>query len=267
MDENKNSNLLVAVSVVIAGALIAGAVIFTKDSSVATDLTAQYSQFMRKYNSQFNAIRPETTTADPNRIPAPNAGDRIVGNPDAPVIIVEYSDTECPFCAVLHRTLKEVVAEYNGQVAWVYRHLPLPTLHQKAIIEAHAMECAGELAGNEGFWNFTNAIYDTTPSNDKFDLNQLPIIAEEIGLDVAEFNKCMEEERHISAIEADYRDALNATAGRVGTPFNVVFTKDGQRIVASGALPKNTGETNWKKIIDGLLNISAPAAETTPSTN
>src|SRR3989344_7093206 len=80
---------------------------------------------------------------------AVSAEDHILGNPNADVIIVEYSDTECPFCKSFHTTLKRVMSEYgnSGKVAWVYRHFPIDQLHSKARKEAEAMECANELGG------------------------------------------------------------------------------------------------------------------------
>ena len=57
--------------------------------------------------------------------------DHIFGNPDAPVKLVEYSDFECPFCKRVHPTLKKIMADYgiDGEVAWVYRHFPLDSIH------------------------------------------------------------------------------------------------------------------------------------------
>ncbi|HMP85441.1 MAG TPA: thioredoxin domain-containing protein [Candidatus Paceibacterota bacterium] len=250
MQEN-NNNVWIAGSIVIAGLLIAGAVYFTRDSgSSSEDFTLRYTQFMNKVNARFSSIRPTSENEDINILRAPSEKDYIRGSLDAPIIIVEYSDSECPFCGMLHKNLTEVVAMYEGKVAWVYRHLPLVSLHKKAIIEAHAMECAGELGGNEKFWEYADSVYSMTNGNDALDLNQLPVIAKNIGLNVKDFNKCMDSERHVAKIEADYAEVLNATAGMVGTPFNVIFTKDGSRIVASGALPV----PNWINIIDNLLS-------------
>src|SRR6185436_7093141 len=75
--------------------------------------------------------------------------DHILGNPNAEVIMVEYSDLECPFCKEFHSTLRRVMNEYgkDGKVAWVYRHFPIDSLHPKARKEAEATECAAELGG------------------------------------------------------------------------------------------------------------------------
>src|SRR3990167_8218763 len=105
MEENSNKKL-VPLSIVVAGAMIAAAVYFGGD----------------KENP-----RPQ---ADPREarqeieVPRVTGADHIFGNPEASIKIVEYSDTECPFCKTFHYTMKQVVDAYGGQVAWVYRHFP-----------------------------------------------------------------------------------------------------------------------------------------------
>ncbi|HMP67613.1 MAG TPA: thioredoxin domain-containing protein [Candidatus Paceibacterota bacterium] len=259
MDGNNNSSIWVAVSILIAGVLIGGAVFFTRDSGgdSSNALMVQYNNFMRTTNAKFASIRTNAQTADITTIRPPNASDYILGSLDSPIIIVEYSDTECPFCSVLHDNLKEVIEIYDGKVSWVYRHLPLVSLHRKAVIEAHALECAGSVGGNQKFWDYTNILYEMTNGNDGLDLNQLPVIAEMVGLNVSEFNLCMSEERHVADIEEDYREILDATAGQVGTPYNVIFTANGDRLVASGALPV----ANWISIIDQILSQLEQSAE------
>jgi protein-disulfide isomerase len=85
--------------------------------------------------------------------------DHIVGDPNAEIIIVEYSDLDCPFCKTFHRTMYEVVEKSEGRVAWVYRHYPLPQLHPNAFRKAEETECAWEQGGNEAFWKYTDTLF------------------------------------------------------------------------------------------------------------
>jgi len=85
-----------------------------------------------------------------------NEGDHIMGNPDAPVLIVEYSDLECPYCKRFGATMKEIMAESNGQVAWVYRHW---IVHPGALPKAGAAECVTKLKGNDAFWKYVDLVF------------------------------------------------------------------------------------------------------------
>ena len=167
--------------------------------------------------------------------------DHIRGNPNAPVKLVEFSDFECPFCKRFHPIMKRLMEEYGkeGKVAWVYRHFPIDSLHSKARKEAQAAECANELGGNDAFWAYTDRLYEVTPSNNRLDLAVLPRIAEEIGLDRAKFEACLEGDsrggKYANHIEADVQDA--AASGGTGTPYSLVIAPNGKTFPINGAQP------------------------------
>jgi len=163
--------------------------------------------------------------------------DHIRGNPNAPVKIVEYSDTECPFCKKFHESMKQVIGEYgkNGKVAWVYRHFPLDQLHSKARKEAEATECAAELGGNDKFWSYLDRLMEVTPANNGLDPAELPKIAEYVGLDKNKFNECLSSGKYAQKIEEHVQDAV-ATGGQ-GTPWSIVIGKNGKKYPLSGAQP------------------------------
>ena len=170
-----------------------------------------------------------------------DAEDHILGSLDAPVKLVEFSDFECPFCKRFHPTMKRLMDEYgkDGKVAWVYRHFPLDSLHSKARKEAQAAECANELGGNEAFWAYTDRLYEVAPSNDRLDLALLPEFAEEIGLDRAAFEACLEGDarggKYAAHIEADVQDAI--ASGGTGTPYSLVIAPNGKTFPINGAQP------------------------------
>ena len=173
--------------------------------------------------------------------------DHIRGPLDAPVKIVEYSDLECPFCKRHHPTMMQIVEEYDGKVAWVYRHFPLVSLHSQAPKEAEATECAAELGGNDGFWAMTDTIFEVTPANNGLDLATLPDLAEQVGLDKEEFQECLDSGRHAGKVQAQYEDA--SQAGGQGTPYNVIIGPNGDKVPLAGAYPIDS----FKQIIDSLL--------------
>lgn len=86
-------------------------------------------------------------------------GDHIRGDANAEVIVIEYSDLECPFCQRFHPEMQSVLENYDGSVAWVYRHLPLEAIHPMAIPLAEGSECAAELGGNDAFWEYIDYIF------------------------------------------------------------------------------------------------------------
>lgn len=207
------NKLAIPGAIVIAGALIAGALYFSgikKNTSTGQDASV-------------SAGRPITKD------------DHLLGNPDAKIIIVEYSDTECPYCKQFHTTMHKILETFDGKVAWVYRHFPIDQLHPKARKEAEATECAWEQGGNQKFWEYTNEVYNRTTSNNTLDPAQLPKIAQNVGLDVTAFNTCLSSGKYASKIEADYQDAIKS--GGRGTPHSIIIEKDGTKTQVLGAQP------------------------------
>ena len=98
--------------------------------------------------------------------------DHITGNPNAKIVIVEYSDLGCPFCKIFHETMHQAVKE-NADIAWVYRHYPITQLHPQAFRQAEATECAWEQGGNVAFWAYTDMLYKITPSGGSLDDKEL----------------------------------------------------------------------------------------------
>lgn len=96
--------------------------------------------------------------------------DHILGSKDADIVIIEYSDLECPFCSRFHGTMHQVVKDYDGKVAWVFRHLPLEQLHPNAFNKAISSECVFDLGGEEKFWSYIDAIFkNAEPKKPVFD--------------------------------------------------------------------------------------------------
>ncbi|MEK7621958.1 MAG: thioredoxin domain-containing protein [Patescibacteria group bacterium] len=241
MEENKTENKVSSASytvpgaIVIAGLIIAGA-IYSQGSGSAPS-AGQVAAPSIAANAKLENLKPIS------------AADHLLGDPQAPIKIVEFSDLECPFCKTFHKTMLQVMQEYGakGQVAWVYRHFPLDQLHSKARKEAEAAECAFKLGGNDQFWTYINKVFEITPSNNGLDLAQLPVIASSMGLDEADFIKCQNNGATASVVDAQYQDAV--AAGGNGTPFPVVITPDGKKIALQGAIPFE----GMKQLIDGLL--------------
>lgn len=192
------------------------------------------------------AQRPFEPTAGP--VDPLKDEDHVRGVRSARILLFEYSDLECPFCKRFHPTAQKIVNEYKGQVAWVYRHFPLDQIHSKADKEAEALECANELAGNDGFWKMADKIFEVTPSNNNLDLATLPNLAEQVGLNRSAFQSCLDSGKYAAHVEEDYQGGIKA--GVTGTPGNILLdTKTNKTKLIPGALPFD----QFKTAIDEML--------------
>lgn len=219
--ETKNS-FAVPAAIIISGIIIAVAVVYSV-GKFAGPQTPKKGGGGEEINASLDKMRPVDGT------------DHIRGNIDAPIKIVEYSDTECPFCKRFHFTMKDVVKAYDGKVAWVYRHFPLAQLHSKAFNESKALECAAKLGGETAFWLYTDKLYDITPSNNQLDPAELPRIAGELKLDRQKFAACLASDEMDKRVNDDLVNALET--GGNGTPWSILIGPDGKKYPVSGAQP------------------------------
>jgi protein-disulfide isomerase len=84
------------------------------------------------------------------------SNDHIVGNPDADITMIEYSDFECPYCKQFQSVLEKIVVDYSPRVKWIYRHWPL---HQHSFEKLVASECVAKLKGNTAFWKYADLLF------------------------------------------------------------------------------------------------------------
>lgn len=209
-----SQNYAIPFAIVIAGLAIAGAIYLGDGKQTAVVAKANGS------------VDPVTSA------------DHILGNPNAKVVIVEYSDTECPYCKSFHATMNRIMSEYgnDGQVAWVYRQFPIESLHPvKAHNEAEATECANKLGGNTKFWEYINKVFEITPSNNRLDQAELPKIAKAVGLDVTAFNKCLESDEMKAVVDRGI--ASGNKAGVSGTPYSIILVNKKAVSGINGAQP------------------------------
>ena len=231
--ENKTNPLIIPLSIIIAGGLVALSIYFGGK------------------NTQNVAVQPTTTNKAnivTGQVEPVTASDNIVGDINAKVVVVEYSDYECPFCKSFHKTMQQVMATYKpSEVAWVYRQFPIVQLHSRAPKESEAAFCVNELGGNKAFWQFTNRVFEVTTSNNTLDPKELPNIATFSGVDATAFNTCLSSGKYTSAVQNAVAAATKA--GAQGTPYSVVLTKSGKKSSINGAEPFE----QVKNTIDSLL--------------
>ncbi|HLC71253.1 MAG TPA: thioredoxin domain-containing protein [Candidatus Nanoarchaeia archaeon] len=164
--------------------------------------------------------------------------DDVLGDDDAPITIVEFSDYECPFCARFHtQTFGELKSAYidTGKVKFIYRDFPL-SFHPQAQKAAEAAECAGE---QDKYFEMHELLFTDGVAGGVAGFKQY---ASQIGLNTAKFNECLDSGKMVSEIRKDTADG--AAIGVQGTP---AFYVNGVEV--SGAQPFSV----FQQIIDGQL--------------
>ena len=179
--------------------------------------------------------------------------DPVIGNADAPVTIVEFSDYECPFCKRhFDETYSKLKTDYidTGKVKLVFRDLPLSFHDPLATKEAIAANCAREQGNDETYFKMHDAIFTTTTSNGSgMTMDQLYGLATTVGIDQAAFKACIDADKYKDEVAKDLADA--GAVGITGTPGFVVG-KSGDEVsgkIVVGAQPY----TVFQAEIDALL--------------
>jgi protein-disulfide isomerase len=191
-------------------------------------------------NDNFAVLPPSKVGVDPV-----TSRDHVLGNLQAPIKMITYSDLDCPFCVRLHETMLPIVDKYSaaGEFAWVVRHFPLEMLHVNATEVAVASECSFRHGGPSAFWDFLDQYFYSTEQED--DLSTLlNDIAVKIKIDKKRFSLCHQNMSELDKVEKDKADAIEN--GAQGTPWSVLINAKGEVIdTINGALPQD--------IIEGVI--------------
>lgn len=166
----------------------------------------------------------------------------ILGDTTSKVKLVEYGDYQCPYCAVFHPIVKEVVAKYSGKISFQYRHFPLTQLHENAQAAARAAEAADKQGK---FWEMHDLLFTNQQAWAKSSsaLDAFESYANQLGLDLAKFKKDFASSEVNARINADKAE-FNKTKLTASTP---TFIINGKKIQ-----PETTVES-FSKLIDEAL--------------
>jgi protein-disulfide isomerase len=176
------------------------------------------------------------------------AGQPTRGPTNARVRIVEFADFQCPYCARFARdTLPQILANYGDRVLFVFRNLPLTTIHSNAYKAAESGECAYQQGA---FWQYHDMLLDNQQALDE---SSLKAYAASLGLDTAAFDQCLDSGSTAPAVEADIAAAQKA-ASEAGIPDygTPTFFINGHYI--GGAYPYDT----FRQAIDAALAEATP---------
>lgn len=172
------------------------------------------------------------------------------GDKKAPVVLVEFSDYQCPFCARhVRETVPQIEREYvqTGKLRYAFRNYPLEAIHPQAFKAAEASLCAGEQGK---FWQMHDQLFANQRALRPEDLHRH---AQTIGLNVARFRQCLESGKYAGKVRQDQSDGQKV--GIRGTPYFAIGYPDGNdRVkvakIISGAYPFQS----FKEAIDSLLS-------------
>jgi protein-disulfide isomerase len=241
---SNQSHPAIPLAIIIGFMLIAIAIFFTSGGKSAPKLVAEDA-----------ATTTPALTGVPRQV---DESDYIKGNPNAPILIVEYSDYDCPYCKQYHTTLKQIMDEYgvNGRVAWVYRQFPIGQLHPNSPKISEAALCVGSLGDSNAFWTFSDLVFEEREFDEPTNPVKLPDYAVTAGVDRAAFEACVSSGKMADPVRKSVEDAFNI--GARGTPYTVIMVGSEQAVV-NGAQSYET----VKSILDNLIS-QLDGTNTTP---
>lgn len=204
-----NENIKLFGSILLVGLLVIGGFWLSKNTPKGEQKSAKVSDVS---NDEISVVPP-------------NKNDYMQGGENAEIILVEYSDVDCPFCKRFHASVQNIVKKYDGKVSWAYRQFPL-TIHPYSMSKSITSLCVGKNYGSEAFFDYTNSIMADNDSGSK---DNALAVAKSLGFDETKIANCVANDTEIqNRISQEMEDAT--TAGLQGTPFTLVFNKDGQYI-------------------------------------
>lgn len=174
-------------------------------------------------------------------------GSPILGDPNAPITLIEFGDYQCHFCNVyFHQTEHDVIRNYvdTGKIKILFKDFTI--IGPDSINAAHATHCAND---QDSFWQYHDTLYNhwTGENNGWASSDNLLKFAEIIDLDIDEFTSCMTESRHVEIIGQNNEDAR--TLELTGTPAFFTHSQDGNIVKFTGAQPYQS----FANIIDSEL--------------
>jgi protein-disulfide isomerase len=165
----------------------------------------------------------------------------IKGSPQSKIILIEFSDFQCPYCAQAQEPIRQFIEKHENDVALIYKNIPLTALHPNAMSAAKAAWAAGQQGK---FWQYHDALFS---HQDKLGEALYLSIAQELGIDINQFNH----DRHSSSADAFIKKDtdLAESMGIPGTPF----------IIMNGeVLNGQVQAASLDKLLEKILSTATP---------
>jgi protein-disulfide isomerase len=152
------------------------------------------------------------------------------GADEAPVTIAEFAEFQCPFCQDVNPTLQQIEERYKGRVRFVWKHLPLVSIHSHAMDAAVAAEAA---KNQDRFWEYHDKLFANQKRLESDDLRRY---AQELGMDLARFDRDRQDPELKAKVQEDMAEAT-----ALGVRSTPTFFINGRLV--SGAMPFETFST------------------------
>ncbi|MFP4022443.1 MAG: DsbA family protein [Candidatus Paceibacterota bacterium] len=204
MDNQK----LIPLAVIIAGSIITVSMLYSRDLSL---------NFFQD---------EEPNEAEVEDISEPRPEEPMLGDPEAPVVFIEYSDTECPFSLEFKKERDKIISSYgeSGEIAWIYR--TVSSINETSMEKALAIECVAEEAPDHRYWRFlenvqTMEIPDEEQAEENSNILSLTMEAEKENISKKEIAECIQEATYADRIKRNTQEIL--AVGAEATPFTIIF--------------------------------------------
>ncbi len=211
-----NNALGVPIAIIITGVLISVALFFGLNGANSNNTTTTPSNNQAPQGNNAQAPQQE----QPTNVLVSVDDDPAIGDTNAPVVMVDFSDYECPFCKrYFTQSFAQIKSDYidTGRLRYVYRDLPLSFHDPLATQEAIAANCAREQGDDETYFKYHDEIFNKTNSNGNgMPKSELYTIAKDLGLDANKFKQCLDSEKYKDEVQNDLADAQKY--GATGTP-------------------------------------------------
>lgn len=184
-----------------------------------------------------NSVINNLPADNPTRLLAEKRDRPSFGNPDAKLVIVEFSDFQCPVCQAEFPIIREVINEHKNELLYIYRQYPI--INENSPVVSQASLCANE---QNKFWPMHDRLF--LNASDTFSQNDLITIAKQSGLNENQFSNCLSSEKYNDQVTEDFQDGYALQVP--GTP---TFFINGNKL--SGKISKE----NWEIIINQSLKL------------
>ena len=226
--------VILALPFVYAGAFIYQVVFYVEQRTTMAQSLQQNSNSVYQANLPTLALKPTIETDD----------DPYLGSATAKLVIVEFADFECPYCYDSYPTVRRLAVDYPNDIKIIFRDFPNTAIHPDALNASMAASCAFDQGE---FWEYHDWLYE---NQGNLSLENLKLIAGDLGLDTSLFNQCLDSQRYLNEAKNDLQDGIQL--GITGTP---TFFINGYEI--QGSFPYE----NFKQIIDEYLKLNGTASQ------